>query len=198
MEALLREMEDYGARHHVPIINAQARSAFCRILREERPHRALELGTAIGYSALLMAMLGADDIEIQSMELNEERAAAAREFIRRSPYKDRIVVMSGDAEKLLEDVRGPFDFVFLDAAKGQYGRYFRRILPLLSSRAVVVADNVLFRGYVRSEEKPPRRYKTIVKRLREYIELVNHTPGFVTEILEKGDGLAVSRRNGAC
>jgi predicted O-methyltransferase YrrM len=72
--------------------------------------------------------------------------------------------------------------------------YFRKVEPLLSDSAVILADNVLFRGYVLSEEKPPRRFKTIVKRLREYLELVTKTPGYSTEILENGDGLAVTRR----
>lgn len=194
MEALLREMEDYAQENHVPIINEGARDAFCRIICEERPHRVLELGTAIGYSALLMAGMGAEDIEVVSLELNEARAAKAKEFIRRSPYRDRIHVLYGDAAELLGSLHGPFDFVFMDAAKGQYPRYFRQILPLLEKRAVVLADNVLFRGYVLSKEKPPRRFKTITKRLREYIGLVQNTPGFTTEILPEGDGLAVSRR----
>ena len=119
MEELLREMEAYAEEHHVPIINEEARGAFCRLLRRERPHRVLELGTAIGYSALLAAMLGARDVEILSMERNEARAERARAFIRRSPYRDRITVMSGDAAELLNTLSGPFDFVFLDAAKGQ-------------------------------------------------------------------------------
>ena len=195
MEDLLREMEDYAVEHHVPIIYGKARDAFCRILRREKPHRVLELGTAIGYSALLTAMLGAEDIEILSVERNEARAERAKEFIRRSPYGDRITVLSGDATGLLETLAGPFDFVFLDAAKGQYPRYFRRIEPLLADRAVVLADNVLFRGYVLDGKKAPRRFRTIAKRLREYVEMIQHAPGFVTEIWKDGDGLAVSRRD---
>ena len=195
MEDLLREMEDYAVEHHVPIIYGKARDAFCRILRREKPHHVLELGTAIGYSALLTAMLGAEDIEILSVERNEARAERAKEFIRRSPYGDRITVLSGDATGLLETLAGPFDFVFLDAAKGQYPRYFRRIEPLLADRAVVLADNVLFRGYVLDGKKAPRRFRTIAKRLREYVEMIQHAPGFVTEIWKDGDGLAVSRRD---
>ena len=193
MEELLREMEAYAEAYHVPIINERAREAFCRILRRERPHRVLELGTAIGYSALLTAMLGADDVKVLSMERNEARAEKAREFIRRTPYGERITILEGDAAELLKTLQGPFDFVFLDAAKGQYPRYFRQIQPLLAERAVVLADNVLFRGYV-TGGRAPRRFRTIAKRLREYVEMVRCEPGFTTEILEDGDGLAVSRR----
>ncbi len=195
MEELLREMERYAFEHHVPIINENGRQAFQRIVKECCPHNILEIGTAIGYSALLMMEDGADDAKIVSLELDEDRAGAARRFLARSPYADRISVLVGDAADLIGTLHDTYDFVFIDAAKGQYVDYFKKVLPLLSEHATVLADNVLFRGYVRSKEKPPRRYKTIVKRLREYIELVENTEGFVTEILKDGDGLAVSRRS---
>lgn len=194
MEKLLQEMEVYAKAQHVPIINERGRSVFVSVLEQVKPHRVLEIGTAIGYSALLMMEHGAADVHVTTLELSEERARTALAYIRQSPYADRITVQLGDAAKLLEALEGPFDFVFIDAAKGQYVDYFHKVMPLLTENAVILADNVLFRGYVRSEEKPPRRYKTIVKRLREYIALVTHTPGFVTEIHENGDGLAVTRR----
>ena len=194
IEDLLQEMEAYARRHAVPIINEHGREVFCRVLREARPHRVLEIGTAIGYSALLTAAGGAPDVEITTLEQDTDRVQTAAGYIARSPYAGRIHIGQGDAGKLLADLPAGFDFVFIDAAKGQYPDYWRKIQPLLSSAAVVVADNVLFRGYVRSQEKPPRRYKTIVKRLREYLELVQTTPGFVTSVYENGDGLAVSWR----
>ena len=156
MEALLGEMESYALEHHIPILREKERHAFCRIVEEAKPHRILEIGTAIGYSALLMAMFGAEDVEVVSLERKEDRAAKAKEFICRSHYRDHITVMTGDAAELLRMLQGSFDVVFIDAAKGQYVRYFRRILPMLSARAVVLADNVLFRGYVCSDVKPPR------------------------------------------
>lgn len=194
MQELLAEMEAYAAEHHVPIINERGRGVLLEAVEEARPRRILEIGTAIGYSALLMVSHGAPGAEVVTLELSEERAALAHRFIQRSPYRDRIRQQTGDAAELLTYLQGPFDFVFIDAAKGQYVDYFHKVLPLLSSCGVVTADNVLFRGYVLGTEKPPRRYKTIVKRLREYIALVQNMPGFVTEIHENGDGLAVSRR----
>ena len=193
-EQLLREMEAYAASEHVPIINARGREVLVGAVRACRPRRVLEIGTAIGYSALLIAMHAAPDAEITTLELDEERAALAAAYIVRSPYAARIDIRVGDAGRLLTELRGPFDFVFMDAAKGQYPDYWRKLQPLLSSDAVVVADNVLFRGYVRSTEKPPRRYKTIVRRLQEYLALVQAAPGFVTRVYENGDGLAVSWR----
>ena len=129
-----------------------------------------------------------------TLELSDERAALAARFLQRSPYAAQIEQQVGDAAVLLTRLTGPFDFVFIDAAKGQYVDYFHKVLPLLAEHGVITADNVLFRGYVMGTEKAPRRYKTIVKRLREYIALVQNTPGFVTQIHENGDGLAVSRR----
>ncbi|TYZ25151.1 O-methyltransferase [Selenomonas ruminis] len=197
MELLFREMEQYAAENHVPIINERGRKAFLQVVREQKPHRVLEVGMAIGYSTLQIAVNSADDVKITTMELSEERVKTARSYIARSGYDDRIRILTGDAGELLahEAVQdAPFDFVFIDAAKGQYVDYFHKIEPLLSDSAVILADNVLFRGYVCSEEKPPRRFKTIVKRLREYLELVTKTPGYSTVILENGDGLAVTRR----
>ena len=196
MEELLREMESYAALHHVPIINERGRQAFLQVVQEAKPHRVLEIGTAIGYSSLLMAQNGAADIEITTLELSDERIKTAQGYIDRSAYADRIHIMGGDAaENLLKlQLTGQeFDFVFIDAAKGQYVDYFHKIQPMLADKAVILADNVLFRGYVKGDVPTPRRFKTIVKRLREYIELVSQPP-YVTEILENGDGLAVTRR----
>ena len=196
MDELLREMEGYAALHHVPIINERGRQAFLQVVQEAKPHRVLEIGTAIGYSSLLMAQHGAADIEITTLELSDERIKTAQGYIDRSAYADRIHIMGGDAaENLLKlQLTGQeFDFVFIDAAKGQYVDYFHKIQPMLADKAVILADNVLFRGYVKGDVPTPRRFKTIVKRLREYIELVSQPP-YVTEILENGDGLAVTRR----
>lgn len=196
MEELLREMEDFAALHHVPIINERGRQAFLQVVQEAKPHCVLEIGTAIGYSSLLMAQNGAADIDITTLELSDERIKTAQGYIDRSAYADRIHIMGGDAaENLLKlQLTGQkFDFVFIDAAKGQYVDYFHKIQPMLADKAVILADNVLFRGYVKGDVPTPRRFKTIVKRLREYIELVSQPP-YVTEILENGDGLAVTRR----
>ena len=189
-------MEGYAALHHVPIINERGRQAFLQVVQEAKPHRVLEIGTAIGYSSLLMAQHGAADIDITTLELSDERIKTAQGYIDRSAYADRIHIMGGDAaENLLKlQLTGQkFDFVFIDAAKGQYVDYFHKIQPMLADKAVILADNVLFRGYVKGDVPTPRRFKTIVKRLREYIELVSQPP-YVTEILENGDGLAVTRR----
>lgn len=192
-------MEAYAAEHRVPIINEGGRKALIEIIKKTQPHRVLEIGTAIGYSALLFMQNAAADVSVTTLELSEERAQLAKSFWQRSPYANRIELLLGDAAENLQKLAadksrlGQYDFVFIDAAKGQYPDYFHKIKPLLTADATIAADNVLFRGYVRSQEKPPRRYKTIVKRLREYLELVN-TPPYTTQVLENGDGLAVTRK----
>lgn len=194
IDDLLKEMEKYAAVNRVPIITERARDVFRKIIRSENPMRVLEIGTAIGYSALLIAEESKNKVLITSLELDEKRAMTAQKYIARSPYAEQIEIRTGDAGEILQTLSSGYDFVFIDAAKGQYPDYWRKIQPLLNKKATVLADNVLFRGYVRGDIPAPRRFKTIVKRLQEYISLTENTTGFVTEILENGDGLAVSRR----
>lgn len=196
METVLRDMEAYARAQRVPILQKAARWRLLQAVKERRPRRILEIGTAIGYSALLFAA-AAPDAEITTLELDEARAQTAARFFAAAGQAGRIRLLRGNASQLLETLAGPYDFVFIDAAKGQYPRYFRQVLPLLAPGGVIAADNVLFRGYVRDQEAAPRRFKTIVKRLREYLALVEAQPGFITTVYEDGDGLAVSvdRRN---
>lgn len=196
MEQLLKKMELYAKEYHVPIINEKGKAVLTKILADKKPHSVLEIGTAIGYSALLIAKNSADDVRITTLELSEERASVARAFIHESKYAQNVEIMLGDAAELLDKLDDRYDLVFIDAAKGQYLNYFHKVLPMLVDKGVIIADNVLFRGYVQSEEKPPRRYKTIVARLREYIETVTHHAEFDTTIYENGDGLAVSYHRG--
>lgn len=196
MEALFKQMEDFAKENKVPIINENGRRVFIEIIKKYKPQRVLEIGTAIGYSALLTTYYGAENAKIISLELDEERAKQAQDFINQSAYREQIKIILGDAAKNIEklDKNYKFDMVFIDAAKGQYPDYLQKVLPLLADDGIILADNVLFRGYVMSEEKPPRRYKTIVKRLREYIAMVSDTDKFTTEIFENGDGLALTKR----
>lgn len=194
LRALICEMEEYGRANHVPIINEKGLPVLLEVVREKRPHRVLEIGTAIGYSALLIAANSAEDVRIDTLELSEERAKVAQGYIERSIYSNRIKIHRGDAGENILKLTDKYDFVFIDAAKGQYPDYFRKLYPLLAEDAMVVADNVLFRGYVRGGVECPRRFRTIAKRLREYISLVSDNDEFATVIREDGDGLAVSRR----
>ena len=195
MDCLFKEMEQFAEKNRVPIIKEAERKIFREIMEKYQPEYILEIGTAIGYSALLMAHCG-QGAKIKTLELSEERARTAQSFIDRSPYKDDIEIVVGDAGETLLSLAATemFDMVFIDAAKGQYPDYLQKILPHLNAGGVIVTDNVLFRGYVLGTGKPPRRYKTIVKRLREYLQIINDEKIFKTMIYEDGDGLAVSQK----
>ena len=194
LAALLAEMKEYGEANHVPIINAKGLHVLTETVAQKRPRRVLEIGTAIGYSTLYIAANSAGDVEIVTLELSDERADEAEDFIGRSRFAGQIDIIRGDAGENILRQSGSFDLVFIDAAKGQYPDYFRKVYPLLAEDGVVIADNVLFRGYVRGSGPVPRRFRTIVKRLREYIGMVTENDEFRTEIHEDGDGLAVSWR----
>ena len=196
---LLYEMEAYARARQVPILTKAARPIFLRAVREAAPRRILELGTAIGYSALLV-LREAPEAEIVTIERDEATVEAAKAFLRRAgeTYAARATILVGAAEELLPTLSGPFDFVFIDAAKSRYPDFWLGVQPLLSARAVVAADNVLFRGLVEgegSEEWPKHSYRTMVLQLREYLRLVRSAPDFQTEVFPEGDGMAVSRRN---
>lgn len=206
MHKLFSQMENYALQEHIPIINERGKKVFIELIQKYNPCNVLEIGTAIGYSALLIAHYSKHNPHITSLELDSERIYVATEFIRKSPYGQQITMIPGDANESLAELLADktnlskFDFIFIDAAKGQYPRYLEQILPLLSPQGVIIADNVLFRGYVLSNNaNVPRRYKTIVKRLREYLNIVEDNNKFQTTIYEHGDGLAettlVSKEN---
>ena len=196
LAGLLAEMKTYGEANHVPIINARGLQVLTEAVAKKKPRRVLEIGTAIGYSALYIAANAAADARIITLELSDERADQAEAFIARSRFARQIEVVRGDAGENILKQSGSFDLVFIDAAKGQYPDYFRKVCPLLAEDGVVIADNVLFRGYVQGTEPVPRRFRTIVRRLREYIGMVTENEAFRTEIHADGDGLAVSWRQG--
>nr|MBO6295684.1 O-methyltransferase [Schwartzia sp. (in: firmicutes)] len=197
VDDLLREMEMFAREHETPILTEAARPLFLRTVREAAPRRILELGTAIGYSALL-ALRELPDAEIVTIERDAVIAEAARSFFSRAGVEGRTTLLVGEAEKLLPTLSGTFDFVFIDAAKSRYPDFWLGVQPLLAPRAVVAADNVLFRGLVegeRSEEWPKHSYRTMVLQLRAYLRLVRSAEGFRTEVFPEGDGMAVSWRD---
>lgn len=196
MDLLLEKMEQYAKLYKVPIINENGKRVLVSVIDEKKPRKVLEIGTAIGYSALLIAQHSDPEIEILSLELDKQRAEIASEFLSESPYKNRIEIRQGDAAQILSTLTDFYDVIFIDAAKGQYPYYFKQALSLLNKNGIIIADNVLFRGYVESDEKPPRRYKTIVNRLREYIKMATEHHEFETKIYHDGDGLAVSYHRG--
>lgn len=197
MDELLAEMRQFAVDNRVPIISDAGARLLEETAAEKQPRSVLEIGTAIGYSALLIARNCPASTRIKTIELDAERAATARQFIIRSGFSDRIDLMEGDAGKILPDLTSKFDLVFIDAAKGQYLDYLIKLLDKLNPEAVIFADNVLFRGMVTSPDTPPRRYKTIVNRLRGYLQFVTNDSRFDTTVHPTGDGAAISIYRGA-
>lgn len=188
---VLAALEAEAAAERVPIIRAEEREALLRAAAEARPRRILEIGTAIGYSALLLAERF-PEAEVDTVELDEKRRARALRAVEEAGAAGRVRCLAGDAAEVIPRLTGPYDFLYLDGPKGQYLAHLRLAEPLLSGRAVIAADNVLFRGLVRAEGPVPHRYRTIVTRLRDYIAYAE--AHYDTEIDTAGDGLAVSRR----
>jgi len=197
MLKLFKEIEEYADVNNIPIINKISSQLLIETVKNKAPKSILEIGTAVGYSALLMASYMPQDGKIITIEQDASRIDTAYNFITRAGRIEQIQLLDGDASDILLQLEDTFDMVFIDAAKGQYLDYLEKIMDKLVVGAVIVADNVLFRGMVMSEEPPLKRYRTIVKRLREYLDFVSHDSRFSTTIHSEGDGIAISYYRGA-
>lgn len=193
LDPVLVSLEQYAALNRVPIIQPEAAKVLISALKGQAPSAVLEIGTAIGYSTLLIASHLSAHSHITTIELDENRAQVARNYIEQAGFRDKVTLLTGDAGKLISNLEGPFDFVFLDAAKGQYPDYLAKVTEKLSDKACIVADNVLFRGLVLEPSETPRRFRTIVKRLQTYLYTVSNVPCFDTILYKIGDGMAVTQ-----
>lgn len=193
--AILEAIEKEALQSHVPIIRKETQSFLKVLLAIKKPRRILEIGTAVGFSALLMSEYAPGDCHITTIENYKKRIPVARENFRRAGRNDRITLLEGDAAKVLKELEGPYDFIFVDAAKGQYIYYLPEVLRLLEAGGVLVSDNVMQDGEViESRFAVERRNRTIHARMREYLYELKHTEELLTSILPLGDGVAVSVR----
>ncbi len=190
----LKELELYAEENHVPIIEKEVAQLLKVLLKVYRPKNILELGTAIGYSALVMASSTDEECKITTVERRLDMVDMANKNIDDTEYKERIKILYGEAEEILPTLDEKFDFIFLDAAKGQYLEFFNSCIKLLDNKGIIMSDNVLFKGMVASDKLVIRRKKTIVKRLREYLEYINHLEGYTSCVIPIGDGVALTYR----
>ena len=189
----LEELEQTALRDRVPVIRREMQSFIKMFLAMNQPGRILEVGTAIGFSTLLMCEYGREDLQIVTIENYAKRIPIARENFRRAGREDQITLLEGDAGELLKTLEGPFDMIFMDAAKGQYIHWLPDIRRLMTKGSVLISDNVLQEGdIIESHYLVERRKRTIYKRMREYLYELKHDPSFVTSILPLGDGVTVS------
>ncbi|NLP41182.1 MAG: O-methyltransferase [Veillonellaceae bacterium] len=196
MDMLLKNMENYARENKVPIINSQGADLLVETVKTYRPSSVLEIGTAIGYSTLLIAR-NSPSAKIISIEIDPDRVAQADTFIRQAGLSDQVDIVVGDANQVISTLNTKFDMVFIDAAKGQYLNYLVKVMEKLNDNAVIFTDNVLFRGMVEGDIETPRRYRTIVKRLREFLEFIHQDSRFSTSLYRSGDGIAISIYQGA-
>ena len=194
--AARKEAERYAIENRVPIVSQAGAVLLTQLVAIRRPQRILEIGTAIGYSAMVIAAAMPVGASIVTIEQDPDRFFIAEKFLTKAGLFSQVQMHCGDARQILNDVCGPFDLVFIDAAKGQYPDYLAAVRKKLSFEAVIIADNILFRDLVEEQGIIPRRYRTIVKRLREYLSLVNDPCYFQTDIHRGGDGIAVSYYRG--
>lgn len=190
MEALyLQAKED-----HVPILLDEAAKLIDSWLLVQQPKQILEIGAAVGYSAIRMALV-CPNAKIHTIERDPERACQAKENIEKFCLCDRITLFEGDALDLINTLEGPYDLAFIDAAKGQYGRFFEEAYPLISENGAIVCDNMLFHGML-GESEVPKRYKTLVKRLKAFHQTLLNHPELTTRILSIDDGVSISIKRG--
>lgn len=193
-EDYLKKLELYADENHIPIVEREVAQFLRVLIKIHRPKKILEIGTAIGYSALVMASSAEVDCNITTIERREDMVELAEKNISNTVYKDKIKVLCGEAEDILPSLVDVYDLIFLDAAKGQYLEFFNSCMNLIQDRGLIVSDNVLFKGMVASDDLVIRRKKTIVKRLREYLKYINHLEGYTSCIIPIGDGIALTYR----
>ena len=191
----LTELEKWALKERVPIIRKETRSFLKMLLVMKQPEHILEIGTAVGFSSLMMSECVSENCTITTIENYEKRIPIARENFVRAGKDHQITLLEGDAMEVLKGLTGPYDFVFLDAAKAQYIYYLPELLRIMPEGAVLVSDNVLQDGdIVESRFAVERRDRTIHARMREYLYELTHRDDLVTSVLPLGDGVTVSVR----
>lgn len=189
---MLEEMERYAKEERVPIMMKDGIEYLCNYIKEHNIKNILEIGSAIGYSAIKMALVD-DNVKITTIEKDEKRYNIAVENIRKFNLEDRINIILGDA--IETDIDGEYDLIFIDASKGNNTNFFNKYSKNLKSYGIIITDNLLFHGLVRDESKiQTKNQRGIVRKIKQFIEFLDNNSEFETEYLDIGDGIAISRR----
>ena len=177
---------------HIPIIMDDTLNVIAQYLKEIKPKKILEIGTAVGYSAICFSEFLEKDGKIDTIEREKERVNEANENIKKAGVEEKIHIYEGDAVEILPTLNEKYNVVFIDAAKGKYPFFLKEALRMIEPNGIIFADNILYKGYVMSDYNKHKQ-RTAVRNLREYIKEVSENPNLETEILEVGDGLAISK-----
>lgn len=189
---ILAEMENYAKTNRVPIIHPEVARLITVLGFVLKPGRILEVGTAIGYSSILMSEILQPGGKIDTIDRQESMINMAKDNIKRAGKGDIINVIAGDALEVLKCLDKKYDLIFLDAAKGQYIEFLPECLRMLNSGGLIISDNVLYKGMVASDDMVVRRKKTIVRRMRDYLDHICNNEQLETSIIPIGDGVAIS------
>lgn len=188
----LERIKEEALKEHIPIIMDDTLNVMKQYLKDKKINSILEIGTAVGYSAICFTELLEDNGRIDTIERDEERTIKARENIQRAQVEDKINILFGDAVEILPTLNGKYDMIFIDAAKGKYPFFLKEAMRMLDKNGVIIADNILYKGYVMSDYNKHKQ-RTAVRNLRQYIKEVTENSNLETQILEVGDGLAISQ-----
>ncbi len=188
----LEKIKKKALEDHIPIIMDDTLVVMEKYLSQMKPEKILEIGTAVGYSAICFTNFLAENGRIDTIERDEERVKEAKENIKKVGVVDKIQIYEGDATQILPTLKEKYDAIFIDAAKGKYPFFLKEALRMIKPNGMIFADNILYKGYVLSDYNKHKQ-RTAVRNLREYIKEVSENPMLETEILEVGDGLAISK-----
>lgn len=188
----LEKIKQKALEEHIPIIMDDTLDVIEKELKDNPPKRILEIGTAVGYSAMCFSEFLTENGEIHTIERDLDRIQQAKINIRSVGVEDKIKIYEGDAVEILPTLTERYDMIFIDAAKGKYPFFLKEALRMINTNGVIFADNILYKGYVMSDYNKHKQ-RTAVRNLREYIKEVSENPNLETKILEVGDGLAISK-----
>ena len=188
----LDKIKNRALEKHIPIIMDDTLQTIRKYLENKKVDRLLEIGTAVGYSAICFTEFLSNNGRIDTIERDKERVEEAKINIKNMNLENTIRIYEGDALEILPELKEKYDVIFIDAAKGKYPFFLNQSLRLINQDGIIFADNILYKGYVMSDYNKHKQ-RTAVRNLREYIKEVSENPNLETEILEVGDGLAVSR-----
>ena len=189
----LAKIKEKALAEHIPIIMDDTLEVIEKMLKEDKPKKILEIGTAVGYSAICFSEYLAEGGIIDTIERDEARIEEAKINIEKVGVKEKIHIYEGDAVEILPTLNNKYDVVFIDAAKGKYPFFLEHALRMLSDNGIIFADNILYKGYVMSDYNKHKQ-RTAVTHLRQYIKEIQENPELETTILEVGDGLAISKK----
>ncbi len=189
----IEEIKQKAIEEHIPIIMDDTLEEVAKVLKEIKPKNMLEIGTAVGYSAIRFSYLLAENGTIDTIEKDEERVKIAKNNIKDLKLEKKINIIAGDAVEVLPTINKKYDAIFIDAAKGKYPFFLKESIRLLSTKGVIIADNILYKGYTLSDYNKHKQ-RTAVRGLRTYLNDLQENNEFETVLLKVGDGLTITKR----